>query len=104
MISGDGLLLGMRPKHRAAPTPVLLGKGDRLFLYTDGVAESLAIEVSDSGFDQLIEFVKSRPFLPLEESCADLLEQHPFVRLMAEHPDTVPQPDDFTIVIIERRP
>jgi len=96
MLESMGFPLGATAVFRTKPVMFALQPGDRLFLYTDGLAESLAGEGSD-GFTQLMAYVGSRPVIPLVQACDDLLDAHPHTLAGKA------QPDDFTVVIIERQ-
>ncbi len=95
-----GNILGIRARPLGGPVETTLTPGERLILYTDGVVESLAATKTASAFDQYAQYVVSRPMLPPEQGCDDLLGHHPFFAWRRD--ETVPQPDDFTVVIIER--
>ncbi|MFZ2959960.1 MAG: SpoIIE family protein phosphatase [Candidatus Ozemobacteraceae bacterium] len=95
MLQTSGFPLGSKPVFLQVPLRFALKPGDRLFLYTDGLAESLAEDSSD-GFALLMNYIGSRPVLPLEQACDDLLDSHP------QTLSGQARPDDFTIVIIER--
>ncbi|MBF0544755.1 MAG: SpoIIE family protein phosphatase [Candidatus Riflebacteria bacterium] len=90
-----GTILGIREKQVFTPVQVELQPSERLIFYTDGLAEPLG-EEGVSGFNILKSYLAGRPFLPLEEACKDILENHPLIA------SGQPLPDDFTVVIIER--
>ncbi len=94
-VTTTGNILGIRPKPMGTPITLTIEPGERLLLYTDGLAESLS-EVQTSAFDILQKYLESRPRLPVAEACADLLDHHPFVERR------LPQPDDFSVLILER--
>ncbi|MBF0407808.1 MAG: SpoIIE family protein phosphatase [Candidatus Riflebacteria bacterium] len=96
MIETSGILLGMRAKPIYSPLTITLNQGERLFFYTDGLAESLS-GIESSGFAILGNYLASRPKLPLEAACRDILENHPLIK-SGEH-----LTDDFTIMMIERK-
>jgi len=79
------------------PANPRLEPGERIVLFTDGPFEAMQRPHSAiSGYDLFREYLDGRPALPLEESCRDALDQHPFLTTGA------PLPDDFTVVMIER--
>ena len=77
---------------------VPLNPGERLLMYTDGLVESLD-PVPDllpqAVFQRFIETIE--PGSP-GETCEAILRDHPFFR------GNAPQPDDFTVVMLERLP
>ncbi|MBI3039088.1 serine/threonine-protein phosphatase, partial [bacterium] len=92
-----GIPIGLWNKLKVNPTPVVLNPNERIIFFTDGLAESLDQDSSISAYDLLDEYFQSRPSLPIERSCGDILENHPFFKR------GLPQPDDFTVVIVERK-
>jgi len=94
-LEATGFPLGATARFQADPVRFSLAPGDRLILFTDGLTESLARDGSD-GFEELRRHVASRPALPLEQACEDLLDTHPAMFTGR------PQPDDFTVLLIER--
>ena len=95
-VVSPGFMLGIRGKLSVTPAVIELLPGERLYLFTDGLAESLQGAGTD-GFELFERYIESRPNLPLEESCRDILMNHPHVLA------GVPQIDDLTVVLIERR-
>ncbi len=96
MVAASGAPLGMRLKIVLNPGLTTLEPGERLFLYTDGLVESFPEQPPRTNFDQFQEYLGSRPILPLEEACEDILDHHCHIIT------GLPLPDDFTIVILER--
>jgi len=95
MIQANGKILGVREKPSSFPIQILLKPGERLYFYTDGLAESLS-EDTFSGYEALHSFLASRPPARIEDMCRDILENHPHFK------SGKPQPDDFTILLVER--
>jgi serine phosphatase RsbU (regulator of sigma subunit) len=91
-----GAMMGVSAKLKLFPQEIRLAPGDRLLFYTDGLVESFPATDRD-GFSLFKDFVLSRPRLPIEEACLDILDNHPF-SLTGK-----PRPDDFTIVMLERK-
>ena len=79
-----------------AHIPLVIEPGERLGLFTDGPIEALWDGVSNAGLEILSNYLKTRPNLPLKEACHDILDGHP-QKLSGK-----PQPDDFTVVLLER--
>jgi serine phosphatase RsbU (regulator of sigma subunit) len=78
--------------------PIDLVPGERLVLYTDGLVETLTENDAGDGFEVFRGYVARTPPAPLEDYCRTLLENHPCVRAGGI------QPDDFTVVVVERMP
>ena len=98
MVGGGGTPLGARKSIRISPHAFTLQPGERILFSTDGLLESIPCDHEHSQFDLLEAYLQERPLKPLLEACDDILDNHPFVATKAA------LPDDFTIVMIERRP
>ena len=81
---------------RFSPKTLKLEPGDRLILYSDGMAETLS-QKGEDGYRALARFFASRPRLPATEACFDFLHHHPFI-LSGQR-----QPDDFSVLVLARR-
>jgi serine phosphatase RsbU (regulator of sigma subunit) len=89
--------IGMKLNSPFISTKTTLEPGERLILYTDGLIESLPDpDHKGDNFIQFGKYLALRPELPLIEACKDILENHPS-QLGGD-----PQPDDCTIILIER--
>lgn len=69
-----GLLLGLDPSAHRLDHRLLLGPGDLLLLYTDGLVERRDAGI-DEGLDWLVHTVRAHAGAGPEELCAVLLEQ-----------------------------
>jgi serine phosphatase RsbU (regulator of sigma subunit) len=69
-----GLLLGLDPSVHRLDHRLLLGPGDLLLLYTDGLVERRDAGI-DEGLDWLVHTVRAHAGAGPEELCAVLLEQ-----------------------------
>lgn len=89
--------LGVKKNSPSPGTPVIIQQGERWFFYTDGLYESLdtALE-SEMKIQALQDYLESRPRLALINACSDVLDHHP------SYLSGKPQPDDFTVVMLER--
>ncbi len=100
-LEASGMCLGVRPKVTARPTSIQIERGERILFYTDALIESIAEmdghEFSRDYFEIFRNFLKTLPDLPIEDACRYILENHPSLR--GGHP----QPDDFTVLMLERR-
>lgn len=92
-----GTLLGIRAKYKyREPFVSRLKEGEKLVFYTDGLIESFPGALDKDGFELFQNFLAGRPKLSTKEACHDLIDNHPFFSL------DQPQPDDFTVLTIER--
>lgn len=92
-----GLFLGTRESYKPGKsTKGTLNEGERMVFYSDGLVESLDKDKNVDAFEIFKEYLKSRPKLPLQECCADIINNHPFFATGEK------QPDDFTVVVIEK--
>ncbi len=100
-VEAFGPSLGHKQRFRFTPGHVNLAPGDRLIFYTDGMVESLAyldrFEKARDYFIDFQEFLSAELAKSPSDPCLAFLQNHPFLRTGR------PQPDDFTVVIIERR-
>ncbi|MFZ2958437.1 MAG: SpoIIE family protein phosphatase [Candidatus Ozemobacteraceae bacterium] len=96
MVVASGLPIGVRDPQIVTPVFLQMNPGDRLIFYTDGLAESLDIGENLSGFDALEDYLRKRPMLSLQDSCRDILDNHPHVLA------GVSQIDDLTVLIVEK--
>ncbi|GEM_PF-4714883 len=96
IVEAKGLPVGVGQTFKVQPVSVVLNPGERLVMYTDGLVESLGTGVGNDLFIEFQKFVAGQAWRPLDEACSGLLQEHPFTKTGAA------QPDDFTIVILER--
>ncbi|RCK79304.1 MAG: Serine phosphatase RsbU, regulator of sigma subunit [Candidatus Ozemobacter sibiricus] len=96
-LAARGFPIGIRPNVKVEPRRLVLQPGERLLCYTDGLAESLSRAKGRSGFDELLPHLIRWSGEPLEQAARRLVEGHPCVQ--AGHP----RPDDFTVIVLERR-
>lgn len=96
-LAASGMLLGTKASYRC-PTPHRgsLLCGERLLFYTDGLIESIPVTSQQNAFDIFRDYLAKRPKLSLSAACKDILDGHPHA-LSGQ-----PQPDDFTVLMIER--
>src|SRR5260370_38160160 len=65
-LNESGLLLGVRPSEEYSQTEFTLEAGDRLLVYTDGLAEAVNARGEAFGVAPLGEFITSHQDLPTE--------------------------------------
>ncbi|HPF71804.1 MAG TPA: SpoIIE family protein phosphatase, partial [Candidatus Krumholzibacteria bacterium] len=98
-----GLLIGMLPDQPYAQQETLLGPGDVVVLYTDGITEAAgpSAEPDDPsamfGDDELVDVVRRHAHLPAVGIKEALLAA------VARHTAGVEQSDDITLVVIRRK-
>lgn len=95
-VTGTGMPVGTPATLRIKRIPINLNPGDRLVFYTDGLVESLVESSKEDAFGLFGKFLAQQPALPLIETCEGVIRNHPFFATGA------PQPDDFTVVMLER--
>jgi CHASE2 domain-containing sensor protein len=91
--------LGVK-KHSDTPeTIVEVLPGERWMLFTDGLYESLDESLEDEmRITTLCAYLESLPHVPIDQACYDVITNHPSI-ITGQ-----PQPDDFTVLLIERVP
>ena len=96
-ISSAGSFLGRKPVLKVKePFAGVLKPGERLVFYTDGIVESFPGSTDKDGFELFRDYLSARPTQNLNDFCNDIVVSHPFFA------SGLPQPDDFTVVTIER--
>lgn len=95
LLSSDGLALGLSKIEKIEEKTLELKKGDLIFLYTDGVTETINTDNELYGMKKLKQFLKKMP-APIQNSLiADLLAD------LRDFANSAPQYDDITIVVLE---
>jgi serine phosphatase RsbU (regulator of sigma subunit) len=95
LLKGDkGVALGVIPDLDYRSTEVMLGPGDILFLYTDGITEAMDPDLNEYGTARLASFLASHRMQSAGELLTDLLQD---IRGFAGEE---PQSDDITCVAI----
>jgi len=97
-LNETGLLLGVRPNEEYAQTEFALEAGDRLLVYTDGLAEAVNIRGEEFGEARLAEFITTHQDLPAEQFAEGLMDE---VLRWPENRSTREQADDITVVVID---
>ncbi|MFZ2961406.1 MAG: SpoIIE family protein phosphatase [Candidatus Ozemobacteraceae bacterium] len=95
-IKGKGFPIGVPVKSSTPPQLLTLQPGERLVLYTDGLVESLETQSDCDSFALFARYLQSHHRPDLESTCNAIMNEHPFFAT------GLPQPDDFTVVILER--
>ncbi|MFQ5944816.1 MAG: GAF domain-containing protein [Anaerolineae bacterium] len=92
-----GIALGIVEEPTFGGKTLRLSKGDRIFLYTDGVTDARNAEDEEFGQDRLVEFVRGAP-RGSSQRALDAL--HETVETFAQG---TAQFDDFTYIVLTRR-
>ena len=96
-ISASGLFLGTKATYSPAqPFKGVIQPGEKILCYSDGLIESMPVKNDEDAYVAFNNYLQSRPRLSAKEACSDILKNHPFFKLKQ------PQPDDFTVLMIER--
>lgn len=95
-----GFPFGISATRKLVPEKRSIAPGEKVFLFSDGMIESIPTQFSEDQYLLFTNLIQSRPQKELAEICSDILACHPF--WFIDPP--VPQPDDFTILVIERKP
>lgn len=72
-LSGRNVAIGWFPDADFAQYTVSLNGGDRIYLYSDGITETMNSESEQFGDEQLMRFLMQNRGLPLEENVNQLL-------------------------------
>ncbi len=93
-LEAPGVALGMVRgfKYRAAE-PVKIAPGDMLFLYTDGIIETMNGEKEQYGIERVADLLRKNRDRPAKEICDTLRAA------VDEFSDHAPQQDDLTMIV-----
>jgi sigma-B regulation protein RsbU (phosphoserine phosphatase) len=89
-----GIILGCMEEFQFRSGRITLGKGDSIFLYTDGVTEAFNKEDVAYGDERLETFLKAHLAHPVNETVKHLFEE------VNQFSLGIPQSDDITMMII----
>lgn len=95
-ISATGFPLGSKSTKVLKPVEISLYPGDRIIFFTDGLVESFSDRNDIDCFQLFAKHISSLPKQAPAQSCQAIIDQHPFFKT------GLPQPDDFTVLILER--
>ncbi len=95
-LTTGGAVLGLLPalQYEQASTPLL--PGDRLILYTDGISESVDVHGQEWGEEGLLQALRGRRQQDAEATVATVCAA------LARFAAGAKQPDDITLVVLER--
>lgn len=91
-----GVALGCMDKVSYKDDHVVLGPGDMLVIYSDGITEAINERQEMFGERRLLQTVEENR----AESAKDLVER--LIRTVSQHTGELPQTDDMTAVVIKR--
>jgi serine phosphatase RsbU (regulator of sigma subunit) len=90
-----GLIAGMFDSEQYTEEEINVKKGDRIFLYSDGIFEVFGKDEKIYGFDRLKEFLKTNRHLSNREIIEKLVSE------LNDYWDKITERDDEVIVLIE---
>ncbi len=96
LLESQGLPLGLFPGRDFPSTPVTLGPGDLMVLYTDGVTEASDPADVEFGLERLTAVVRAHRTAPLEDLETAINEA------LGRFASGVPFADDRTLVLLRR--
>jgi len=94
----NGLLLGFRPEEKYTNIQFPLSPGDRIFLYTDGIIESMDPLGDIFGLTRFKEFIESQSHLTLDHFADSLLGE---LARWAGNKSGSGYEDDLTLIALE---
>ncbi len=95
-IDARGMLLGAFPNLSFEAVRVELAPGDLLVIYTDGLSEARNSDDQLFGEDRVAEVIRSLDGRTAQDALQTILQQVHFFS------GSIPQSDDFTVIIIKR--
>ena len=97
-VGGKGVILGRFPGGDFEEERIMLEPGDRLVLYTDGLAEARNNDIEQFGEDRLFELVSQGEELTADSLCESLIDA------IESWAGGKPLEDDVTLVVVDYRP
>jgi len=94
-VNTHGTILGMFHNLQYGQMDVLLEKGDRIFLYTDGIPETIDSNKKALGYDRLKELIQSS----IKDSIRDSVDV--FMSEVSKYKGEVPFEDDIVLIGFE---
>ncbi len=95
-LTASGMPLGLVPNSEYTQQTCHMESGDLLFLYTDGITEAEDPAEQEYGEERLIEFLRARRTLPLEEIADQLHDE------IEGFTQGAPPTDDRTVIIARK--
>jgi sigma-B regulation protein RsbU (phosphoserine phosphatase) len=97
-LSSSGLPLGLLPGSRFQARSLIVGPGDLLCLYTDGITEAESPQEEEFGMARLLALLREHRELPLPQLLAAIQDA------TGSFSQGLPQGDDQTLVLLRRDP
>lgn len=105
LVSGDeitrlktgGVVLGFVPQYPFAEESIDFPKGSRLIIYSDGITEAMNQDNAEFGETRLQKIIMGNAQLSPRALIQKIIES------VQTHSDGVPQSDDMTMVVIQRK-
>jgi serine phosphatase RsbU (regulator of sigma subunit) len=91
----EGMVLGVDPEIPYEEKEVELCRGDKLFMYTDGLIEAENSRAELFGVGRMVEIIEKNPHLSAEEIVGLIYQQ------VNSFSEGAPQKDDLTMVALE---
>ncbi|HQR47491.1 MAG TPA: SpoIIE family protein phosphatase [Thermoanaerobaculia bacterium] len=98
-VQKNGLFLGMFPQAKYAAVRELLGPGERILAYTDGIPEAKNPAAEEFGSGRLLELLGALPAAPADAFADRVLAD---VTGWAGRPEAEGHDDDITLLVIRR--
>jgi sigma-B regulation protein RsbU (phosphoserine phosphatase) len=90
----DGMLLGKIPSVDYETKRVKLGKGDSIFVYTDGVSEAMDKDLNQYQDERIVSYLKTATASPIDELVKGSLAD------IKKHTGEATQSDDITVLSV----
>jgi len=97
-VEENGLLLGFRTRENYTNVPISFFRGDRIFMYTDGIVEAPGRSGDLFGAQRFKEFIRANSHLPVD-TFADMLLQD--LAAWSGKKAGSAQEDDLTLIIMD---
>lgn len=98
LLKKTGRLIGVIPETKYNEVELKFSKGDRLYLFTDGIYEEFNAKDEIYGEEDLYDILKSNNHNPVKENIDFIISD------VKEFMGSRPQDDDITIIGIEVAP
>lgn len=95
LLQTEGFPIGLLPEARYEEHSLDLEPGQRLYLYSDGITETMDLQKREFGQRRLREVLAEHRHLPLDETVSVLLEK------VKEWKGNAPHTDDLSIIAVE---
>lgn len=97
LLESSGLPIGMLPSVQVSAASLVLGPGDLVCLYSDGITECESSQEEEFGLDRLTDLLLTRRQAPLPK----IIEA--IASAVTDFAEGLPQGDDQTVVLLRRQ-